>query len=134
MKYLFLIISFFMIMNSVAMDVNIDWTNEYKKHAQIWYRSFPQKEQEMLQDLSEIVAEKENTERYKLAAQYLNRIYDYSKQSKKRFDFLESSIGLLDSRNTFHRDFDMKHVLVKEILKTIESQIEDGPSEDDSDI
>ena len=77
---------------------------------------------------------KKNPERYKLAAQYLNRIYDYSKQSKKRFDFLESSIGLLDSRNTFHRDFDMKHVLVKEILKTIESQIEDGPSEDDSDI
>jgi hypothetical protein len=60
MKYLFLIISFFMIMNSVAMDVNIDWTNEYKKHAQIWYRSFPQKEQEMLQDLSEIVVEKKS--------------------------------------------------------------------------
>ena len=49
-----------MIMNSVAMDVNIDWTNEYKKHAQIWYRSFPQKEQEMLQDLSEIVVEKKS--------------------------------------------------------------------------
>ncbi len=134
MKYGILISLFLMITNCVAMDAEVDWTNEYKKHAQIWYKGFPEKEQEMLRNLSEIIAKKEDLERYELAAQCFKQIYDYSKQSKRRFDFLESSIGLLDSRNTFHRDFDMKHVLVKEILKTIESQIEDGPSEDDSDI
>ena len=50
MKYLFLISSFFIITNGVAMNMDIDWTNEYKKHAQIWYKGFPEKEQEMLRD------------------------------------------------------------------------------------
>lgn len=134
MKYGILISLFLMITNCVAMDAEVDWESEYKAYAQRRCEAFPETEQKMLKELADVAAQKENSQRYELVAQCLEKIYEYSKKSERELNFLGCSISLLDPSNTFHRDLNQNNPLLVDILEKINYQVDDGPSEDDSDI
>ena len=108
MKYGILISLFFTITNCVAMDVEVDWESKYKTYAQRRCEAFTGTEQEMLKELADLAAQKENAQRYELIAQCLEKIYEYSYKTEKWYNFLGCSIQLLDPSNTFHLGFNLK--------------------------
>ncbi len=116
----------------MAMDIEL--VNKYEKYAKSWCECFRGQEREMLQKLSKAVVQKENSQRYELVAQCLKEIYEYSEKSERELNFLGCSISLLDPSNTFHRDLNQNNPLLVDILEKINYRVEDGPSEDDSDI
>lgn len=134
MKYGILISLFLMITNCVAMDVEVDWASKYKAYAKGRCEAFTGTEREMLKELADIAVQKENPQRYELVVQCLEKIYEYSYKAEKWYSFLGCSTQLLDPSNTFHLDFNLKAPLLKDIIRKIGYQVDDRPSEDDSDI
>ncbi|MBR1734875.1 MAG: hypothetical protein IJ730_05450 [Alphaproteobacteria bacterium] len=134
MKYGILISLFFMIMNSVAMDAKVDWESEYKAYAQRRCEAYSGTEREMLKELADVAVQKENPQRYELVAQRLKEIYEYSDKIEKCYNFLGCAIELLNPSKTIHLDFDKNNSSVYDIYEKINYRVEDGPSEEDSDI
>ena len=134
MKYGIFISLFLMITNCVAMDAEVDWESKYKAYAKGRCEAFTGTEQEMLKELADVAVQKENPKRDELVAQCLEKIYKHSDETEKWYTFLGCSVELLDPSNTFHLDFNLKAPLLKDIIRKIGDQVDDGPSEDDSDI
>ena len=129
MKYRLLLISLFYTINCIAMDIPVDLV-KYNEYVQRRCQAFSGIEREKLQKLANVVVQKENPKRYELVAICLKEIYEHSKQ----LDFLGCAIELLNPSKTIHLDFNKDNSSVSDIYEKINYPLEDGPSEDDSDI
>ena len=135
MKYKMLTVMLIGMSSCVAMndtindqtEISNDYLERYQKFAQEMCEVFTGEERKLMYKLSEIVPQKENSERYRLVDQCLKEIWKHRLNFKDYSGFLTSSFHLLDFDNTFHVDFDINNPLVKDIIDKMDAATMDGP-------